>query len=64
LQINIKLYDRKELSGQKRCRPAQVLGEKKETVGPFNLLDGYVPFLGYFFYITSYDEGLHLWLIW
>ncbi|CAJ2676175.1 unnamed protein product [Trifolium pratense] len=39
-ELNIKLYDRKELSGQKRCRPAQVLGEKKETVGPFNLLDG------------------------
>jgi hypothetical protein len=52
MQINIKLYDRKELSGQKRCRPAQVLGEKKETVGPLNLLDGYFPFLGYFFYIT------------
>ncbi|GAU39278.1 hypothetical protein TSUD_72170 [Trifolium subterraneum] len=39
-ELNIKLYDRKVLSGQKRCRPAQVLGEKKETVGPFNLLDG------------------------
>ncbi|RYR67864.1 hypothetical protein Ahy_A03g014321 isoform A [Arachis hypogaea] len=40
LQLNIMLYDRKELSGQKRCRPAQVLGKKKETFGPFILLDG------------------------
>lgn len=39
-ELNIKLYDRKQISGQKRCRPAQVLGEKKETVGPFSLLDG------------------------
>ncbi|KAH1251768.1 Carbon catabolite repressor protein 4 3 [Glycine max] len=40
LQLNIMLYDRKELSGQKRCRPAQVLGENKETVGPIVALDG------------------------
>ncbi|KAK7251593.1 hypothetical protein RIF29_34922 [Crotalaria pallida] len=39
-ELNIMLYDRKELSGQKSCRPAQVLGEKKETAGPFSLLDG------------------------
>ncbi|XP_061344965.1 carbon catabolite repressor protein 4 homolog 3-like isoform X3 [Gastrolobium bilobum] len=39
-ELNIMLYDRKELSGQKSCRPAQVLGEKKETVGPFISLDG------------------------
>ncbi|XP_027340194.1 carbon catabolite repressor protein 4 homolog 3-like isoform X2 [Abrus precatorius] len=39
-ELNIMLYDRKELSGQKRCRPAQVLGENKETVGPLVLLDG------------------------
>lgn len=47
LQLNIKLYDRKQLSGQKRCRPAQVLGEKKETVGPFSSLDGYFSFFCY-----------------
>jgi len=41
LQLNVKLYDKKELSGQKRCRPAQVLGENKETVGPVVTLDGY-----------------------
>ncbi|TKY60911.1 Carbon catabolite repressor protein 4-like 3 [Spatholobus suberectus] len=39
-ELNIMLYDRKELSGQKRCRPAQVLGENKETVGPIVTLDG------------------------
>ncbi|XP_020220246.1 carbon catabolite repressor protein 4 homolog 3 isoform X2 [Cajanus cajan] len=39
-KLNIMLYDRKELSGQKRCRPAQVLGENKETVGPIVTLDG------------------------
>ncbi|KAG5030192.1 hypothetical protein AAZX31_05G217600 [Glycine max] len=39
-ELNIMLYDRKELSGQKRCRPAQVLGENKETVGPIVALDG------------------------
>ncbi|CAL0313849.1 unnamed protein product [Lupinus luteus] len=39
-ELNILLYERKELSGQKSCRPAQVLGEKKETVRPFILLDG------------------------
>lgn len=39
------LYDRKELSGQKRCRPAQVLGENKETVGPIVTLDGYFSIL-------------------
>ncbi|XP_024629514.1 carbon catabolite repressor protein 4 homolog 3 isoform X2 [Medicago truncatula] len=43
-ELNIKLYDRKQLSGQKRCRPAQVLGEKKETVGPFSSLDGLLDF--------------------
>ncbi|XP_068471249.1 carbon catabolite repressor protein 4 homolog 3 isoform X2 [Phaseolus vulgaris] len=33
-ELNVKLYDKKELSGQKRCRPAQVIWENKETVGP------------------------------
>ncbi|CAK8579564.1 unnamed protein product [Lathyrus sativus] len=39
-ELNIKLYDRKELSGQKRCRPAQVLDRKTETVGQFISQDG------------------------
>jgi len=50
LQLDIKLYDRKQLSGQKRCRPAQVLGEKKETVGPFSSLDGYFSLFYFFCY--------------
>lgn len=41
LQLNVMMYDRKQLSGQKHCCPSQVLGEKKETVGPFIILDGY-----------------------
>ncbi|CAJ1936923.1 unnamed protein product [Sphenostylis stenocarpa] len=43
-EINVKLYDKKELSGQKRCRPAQVLGESKETVGPVVTLDGLIKY--------------------
>ncbi|KAL5052579.1 hypothetical protein RYX36_033261, partial [Vicia faba] len=39
-ELNIKLYDRKELSGQKRCRPAQVLDREKETVVQFISQDG------------------------
>ncbi|MED6107938.1 hypothetical protein PIB30_018779 [Stylosanthes scabra] len=42
-ELNIMLYDRKELSGQKLCRPAQVLGKKKETVAvhPLKLNSSY-----------------------
>lgn len=29
-ELNIMLYDRRELSGQKNCHPAQVLGNKKK----------------------------------
>ncbi|KAL2614948.1 hypothetical protein AAZV13_08G037001 [Glycine max] len=39
-ELNVLLYYRKELSGQKRCRPAQVLGENKQTVGPIVTLYG------------------------
>ncbi|XP_028793872.1 carbon catabolite repressor protein 4 homolog 3 [Neltuma alba] len=38
-ELNIMLYDRRELSGQKNCHPAQVLGYKKEAVNPFILID-------------------------
>ncbi|KAI4350886.1 hypothetical protein L6164_005293 [Bauhinia variegata] len=38
-ELNIMLYDRRELSGQKSCHPAQVLGNKKETVSSFILMD-------------------------
>ncbi|KAL5074354.1 hypothetical protein RYX36_013338 [Vicia faba] len=39
-QLNIKLYDKKELSGQKHCRPAQVLDREKETFVQFISQDG------------------------
>ncbi|KAL5096036.1 hypothetical protein RYX36_000363 [Vicia faba] len=45
-ELNIKLYDRKELSGQKQCRPAQVLDREKETVVQFISQDGYFSFFG------------------
>lgn len=48
LQLNVKLYDRKELSGQKHCRPAQVLDREKEAVGQFISQDGYFFFSSYF----------------
>ncbi|KAF7813799.1 carbon catabolite repressor protein 4-like protein 3-like [Senna tora] len=38
-ELNIMFYDRRDLSGQKSCHPAQVLGYKKETVNPFILMD-------------------------
>ncbi|KAK4283707.1 hypothetical protein QN277_000632 [Acacia crassicarpa] len=38
-ELNIMLYDRRELSGQKNCHPAQVLGYIKDTINPFLLLD-------------------------
>lgn len=41
-QLNIMLYDRRELSGQKNCHPAQVLGSKKEAFNPFILMDRYI----------------------
>ncbi|KAL5174577.1 Carbon catabolite repressor protein 4 3 [Glycine soja] len=44
----MNIRKQKELSGQKRCRPAQVLGENKQTVGPIVTLYGYfsISFLG------------------
>ncbi|GLU13336.1 hypothetical protein SLE2022_299740 [Rubroshorea leprosula] len=38
-ELNIKLYDRRELSGQRSCHPAQVLGEKREWSSPFIVMD-------------------------
>ncbi|KAL6281561.1 hypothetical protein ACE6H2_018442 [Prunus campanulata] len=40
-QLNIMLYDRRELSGQRNCHPAQVLGVKQEISSPLTLIDGY-----------------------
>ncbi|GLT50415.1 hypothetical protein SLA2020_239020 [Shorea laevis] len=38
-ELNIKLYDRRELSGQRSCHPAQVLGDKREWSSPFIVMD-------------------------
>lgn len=38
-QLNIKSYDRRELSGQKNCHPTQVFGVQKETINPFAVMD-------------------------
>ncbi|XP_021680235.2 carbon catabolite repressor protein 4 homolog 3 isoform X2 [Hevea brasiliensis] len=38
-ELNIMLYDRKELSGQRNCDPAQVLGLEKELRNPLYLMD-------------------------
>ncbi|XP_062116961.1 carbon catabolite repressor protein 4 homolog 3-like isoform X3 [Humulus lupulus] len=39
-ELNVKLYDRRELSGQRSCHPAQVLGVKQEISSPLSLIDG------------------------
>ncbi|KAK7320017.1 hypothetical protein RJT34_04746 [Clitoria ternatea] len=60
-ELNIMLYDRKELSGQKRCRPAHVLGMNKETVGPLVILDGLLKcWTDEEVEIATGDSGCHL----
>ncbi|XP_042965260.1 carbon catabolite repressor protein 4 homolog 3 isoform X2 [Carya illinoinensis] len=39
-KLNILFYDRRDLSGQKSCHPAQVLGLKKEVSSPFIIMNG------------------------
>ncbi|BBH04092.1 DNAse I-like superfamily protein [Prunus dulcis] len=39
-ELNIMLYNRRELSGQRDCHPAQVLGVKQEISSPLTLIDG------------------------
>lgn len=39
------LYDRRELSGQRDCNPAQVLGAKQEISSPLTMIDGYVSYM-------------------
>ncbi|KAJ4825121.1 hypothetical protein Tsubulata_136953 [Turnera subulata] len=41
-ELNIKLYERKEMSGQRGCRPAQVFGVKGEKKNAFNLQDSFL----------------------
>ncbi|XP_059455650.1 carbon catabolite repressor protein 4 homolog 3 isoform X1 [Corylus avellana] len=38
-KLNILSYDRRDLSGQRSCHPAQVLGVKKEMKSPFILMN-------------------------
>ncbi|XAR69960.1 Poly(A)-specific ribonuclease [Bertholletia excelsa] len=38
-ELNIMLHDRKELSGQRNCNPAQVFGVKREIGNPLALMD-------------------------
>ncbi|XP_021292153.1 carbon catabolite repressor protein 4 homolog 3 isoform X2 [Herrania umbratica] len=40
-QLDIKLYNRKELSGQRSCHPSQVLGLNRESRSPFTIMDGF-----------------------
>ncbi|XP_050377086.1 carbon catabolite repressor protein 4 homolog 3 [Argentina anserina] len=39
-ELNIMSYDRTELSGQRSCHPAQVLGVKQRNSSPLSLIDG------------------------
>ncbi|XP_040999291.1 carbon catabolite repressor protein 4 homolog 3 isoform X2 [Juglans microcarpa x Juglans regia] len=39
-KLNILFYDRRNLSGQRSCHPAQVLGLKKEVSSPFIIMNG------------------------
>ncbi|XP_031287514.1 carbon catabolite repressor protein 4 homolog 3 [Pistacia vera] len=41
-ELDIKLYNRRELSGQKTCHPSQVFGVKKETSNPLALIDRFL----------------------
>uniref|UniRef100_A0A2P2L0Q2 Carbon catabolite repressor protein 4 homolog 3 isoform X4 n=1 Tax=Rhizophora mucronata TaxID=61149 RepID=A0A2P2L0Q2_RHIMU len=40
VQLNVLLYDRRELSGQRNCHPAQVFGLKEEMRSSFSFIDG------------------------
>ncbi|XP_015883045.3 carbon catabolite repressor protein 4 homolog 3 isoform X1 [Ziziphus jujuba] len=39
-ELNVMLYDRRELSGQRSCHPAQVLGLKQQFSSPLKSIDG------------------------
>ncbi|KAK6921134.1 Endonuclease/exonuclease/phosphatase [Dillenia turbinata] len=43
-KLNIMSYNRKELSGQRNCRPAQVFGIEREIESPFRLVDRIMDF--------------------
>ncbi|KAH9778570.1 Carbon catabolite repressor protein 4 [Citrus sinensis] len=42
-QLNIKSYDRRDLSGQRSCHLAQVFEVKKEIINPFAAMDRLLP---------------------
>lgn len=48
LQLNIMLYDRRELSGQRNCHPAQVFDVEREISSSFILMDRYTFFPSHF----------------
>ncbi|KAJ8773110.1 hypothetical protein K2173_028287 [Erythroxylum novogranatense] len=39
-ELNVLLYEKKELSGQRNCRPAQVFDVNKETNNSLSMVDG------------------------
>lgn len=39
LQLDILLYNRRELSGQRSCHPAQVFGLNRDSSSPFITMD-------------------------
>ncbi|KAK2647824.1 hypothetical protein Ddye_015313 [Dipteronia dyeriana] len=41
-ELNIKLYDPREISGQRSCHPAQVFGLKNEMSNPFDVIDRFL----------------------
>ncbi|XP_044476528.1 carbon catabolite repressor protein 4 homolog 3 [Mangifera indica] len=41
-ELEIKLYNRKDLSGQRACHPSQVFGAKNETCNPCTVIDRFL----------------------
>lgn len=66
MQLNVRLYERREISGQRSCHPTQVLGPKQGFISPLILIDGY--FLTTFMYryvllVLSFFISIHhIWL--
>ncbi|XVF09649.1 hypothetical protein REPUB_Repub07fG0112700 [Reevesia pubescens] len=41
-ELNIKSYNRRQLSGQRSCHPSQVLGLNRESRSPFTIMDRFL----------------------
>ncbi|OMO94617.1 Endonuclease/exonuclease/phosphatase [Corchorus olitorius] len=41
-ELDIKLYNRRELSGQRSCHPSQVLGVNRESISPLTIMDRFL----------------------